>query len=199
MGKMMTRRGALLSVAAVASLITGAVPAWALEPVISFEAWLRRFYEGQLHARDGQAADPAVAVAAFETFRQSLAPDLKDLFDKGRDNPLPSDEPDGPILNYVFGWGALPGREIKLVSIEERAWWRSLGPSAVVTFDIEGNVRDLVIKGTYDGQLCRWFIAGIDYGSGGRDETLRGRLERVRELRVGELKRRTISHSTPHP
>ncbi|MBK8158444.1 MAG: hypothetical protein IPK59_06625 [Rhodospirillaceae bacterium] len=164
---------------AVATLMAGPAPAWAVEPVISNEAWLRQFYERQLQARDRQSADPAVAAAAFEAFRQSLAPDLQALFDEVRDNPLPSDEPDGSILNYVFGWGALPGREIKLISIEERAWWRSLGPSAVVTLDIEGNVRDLVIKGEYDGKLCRWFIADIDYGSGGPDETLRGRLERV--------------------
>lgn len=84
----------------------------------------------------------------------------------------------GPILDYTFGWGALPGREIKLVGIEERAWWRSLGPSAVVPLDIAGNLRELIVKGAYDATLCRWFIADIDYGSGGPDETLMGRLGR---------------------
>jgi hypothetical protein len=177
----MTRRGALLCLMASAMLMGGAAPARAQEPVMSIEAWLRQFYGRQLQERDRQTADPAVAAAAFEAFRHNLAPDLQALFDEGRDNPLPSDEPDGPILNYVFGWGAMPGRKIKLVSIEERGWWRSLGPSAVVTLDIAGQVRDLVIKGEYDGKLCRWFIADIDYGSGGPDETLRGRLERVGE------------------
>ena len=92
----------------------------------------------------------------------------------------PSDATDGPILDELFGWGALPNRPIKLVAVAEVPWWQAFGEKdlAIVTLEIAGTARELTLKGYYDAPVFNWEIADIDYGKGS-DETLRERLERL--------------------
>jgi hypothetical protein len=47
---------------------------------------------------------------------------MQTLFDAAQAKPLASDTADGPILDYVFGRGALPGREIELISARTAPW-----------------------------------------------------------------------------
>nr|WP_298684935.1 hypothetical protein [uncultured Dongia sp.] len=181
----MTRRQTLLHFAAILLATTTAAPhAQAQEALMPFEDWVRDFYETQLRDRAAKEAAPPDATAepapaTPDLFRAALSPDTGKLYDATRGAQLPAGELDGPILHIVFGWGALPNRPIKLISVEKRPWWRSLGPSALVTLDIAGNTRELIVKGMFNELTCLWRIDDIDYGSGGPDETLRGRLERV--------------------
>ena len=101
-------------------------------------------------------------------------------FDAATTKPLPADTPEGPILDYVFGWGALPNREIKLVRVSEAPWWQGLLTDnlAIVTISINGNESDLTLQGSYDAPVFNWEIADIDYGDVA-GETLRERLERM--------------------
>ena len=85
----------------------------------------------------------------------------------------PPTEPEGPILHLLFGWGALPRRKIEIVSITADGDGR-----AKVDLTINGNPRSLVLTGRFNQTGKAWQIDDIDYGGGGPDRTLRGRLER---------------------
>ncbi len=51
---------------------------------------------------------------------------------------------------------------------------------ANVDLTIDGNDRPLVLTGVLNERGKTWQIDDIDYGSGGPDRTLRGRLERMK-------------------
>ncbi|MDY0872917.1 hypothetical protein [Dongia rigui] len=183
----MTRRQLLKHLLSLALLPLGARRAAADDtPPIPFVAWVERFYRTQIAARalregwatpeNQQGAEPT---ASFP-LPNYLTPELRALFEAAQGKPLPADTPEGPILDYVFGWGALPNREIKLLSVTEAPWWQSLITKhlALVTITINGNERDLTLKGQYDADTFNWRIADIDYGDGA-GESLRERLERL--------------------
>lgn len=155
-------------------------------PHTPFATWALRFYRAQLAARAAQEghATPENQQGAEPTLsfplEDYLTPEMRALFDAAQGKPLPPDTLDGPILHYVFGWGALPNREIKLVRVGDAPWWKGLLTDnlAVVTISINGNERDLTLQGSYDAPTFNWEIADIDYGDGA-GETLRERLERI--------------------
>jgi hypothetical protein len=153
-------------------------------PHTPFVNWVERFYRAQLAARavregratpeNQQGAEPTLSFP----LEDYLTPEMRALFDVAQGKPLPADTPEGPILDYVFGWGALPNREIKLVRVAAAPWWQGLFTDnlALVTITINGNERDLTLKGAYDAPTFNWQIADIDYGEGA-GESLRERLE----------------------
>lgn len=179
----MTRR-ALLNLF-LATAAAGLVPRGvrADVPPAPFIFWVERFYRAQLAARlrrEGRATEEEFDATLAHPLRAYLVPELQALFDAALAKPLPSSTPDGPILDYVFGWGALPNREIKLLGVREAPWWQGLVTKdlALVTISINGNERDLTLKGTYVPDLFTWRIADIDYGEGS-GESLRERLVRL--------------------
>lgn len=155
-------------------------------PHTPFVTWVERFYRAQLAARavregratpeNQQGAKPTLSFPLHDY----LAPEMQKLFDAAIAKPLPPDTPEGPILDYVFGWGAMPNREINLLRVGEAPWWQGLLTQnlALVTITINGNERDLTLKGEYDAPTFNWQIADIDYGEGA-GESLRERLERA--------------------
>jgi hypothetical protein len=180
----MTRRQLLQALAALTlSHVSAAPRARADVPPAPFIFWVERFYRAQLAARlmregrataaNQQGADPSLS----GSLRVHLTPEMQTLFDAAREKPLPTDTPDGPILDYVLGWGALPNREIKLISVQPASWWQSLATRdlALVTLSINGNERVLTLTGEYSAETFTWKIADIDYGDGA-GETLRERL-----------------------
>lgn len=157
------------------------------DPHTPFTDWVRRFYLAQLAARArregwASAETEAGADAGLEfPFREYLTPEMQALYARTPgETATASDAPDGPILDVLFGWGALPNRPIRVLGVEAAPWWQSLGDDhmAVITLDIAGNERVLTLKGHYDAPVFNWEIADIDYGDGS-DETLRERLERL--------------------
>ncbi|WP_374654820.1 hypothetical protein [Dongia sp.] len=132
--------------------------------------------EGRATPENQQGAEPTLAWP----LRDYLTAEMQTLFDAAQGRPLAADTPDGPILDYVFGWSALPGREIELISVRAAPWWQSLVTRdlACVTLTINGNARELTLRGEYCAEIYTWQIADIDYGDGA-GETLRVRLERV--------------------
>ncbi|WP_374384586.1 hypothetical protein [Dongia sp.] len=181
----MKRRTLLQCLLTAATLGASGRAALADVPPAPFFVWARRFYRAQLTARalrEGRAT--AAETAGFDAtlghpLRHYLTDEMQRLFDQAAAKPLPSDTPEGPILDFVFGWGALPNREIELVSVTEAPWWQGLVTKnlALVTISINGNERDLTLKGEYVPELFTWRIADIDYGEGS-GESLRERLER---------------------
>jgi hypothetical protein len=180
----MTRRQLLQVLAALSLSPFGAAPRARADMTPPFTLWVERFYRAQLAARaerEGRAAPENEAGAdpsLVWTLRNYLTAEMQTLFDAARAKPLPPDTPDGPILDYVFGWGALPGRKIDLISVRAAPWWQRLATSdlARVTITINDNERDLTVSGEYIPELLTWRIADIDYGDGA-GETLRERLE----------------------
>lgn len=164
------------------------------EPHAPFSDWVRRFYLAQIavRARREGWADAATEAGAEATlvfpFEEYLTSEMQVLYVRAKTGAAAaSDVPDGPILDDVFGWGALPNRPIKVVGVATAPWWHALGwkglggsDLAIITLEIAGNERDLTLKGHYDAPTFNWEIADIDYGEGG-GETLRERLERLAE------------------
>ncbi len=154
-------------------------------PPAPFIFWVERFYRAQLAARaerEGRAAPEnqrgAEPMLAWP-LREYLTAEMQKLFDAATTKPSPADTPEGPILDYVFGWGALPNRDIKLLAVGPAPWWQGLliDNLALVTISINGNERDLTLKGKYSAQTFTWKIADIDYGEGAG--TLAERLARI--------------------
>jgi hypothetical protein len=183
----MTRRQILTRLLTLAALPLAAHPAMADDtPHTPFVTWVERFYRAQLAARatregratpeNQQGAEPTLSFP----LQDYLTTEMRALFDAAQGKPLPADTPEGPILDYVFGWGALPNREIKLESVRAAPWWHGLFTDnlALVTITINGNERELTLKGHYDAPTFNWQIADIDYGDGA-GEALSERLERL--------------------
>jgi hypothetical protein len=181
----MTRRQILSQLLGFAAIPFSFRPARADVPPAPFIFWVERFYRAQLAARaeregratpeNQQGAEPTLAWP----LREHLTAEMQKFFDAATAKPLPADTPDGPILDYVFGWGALPNRDIKLIAVRDAPWWQGLVTQdlALVTISINGNERELTLKGEYNAEIFTWKIADIDYGEGA-GETLRERLER---------------------
>jgi hypothetical protein len=163
----MTRRGFLSLVVGSAGLLAGAVAARA-EDAPSFAGWVRALYLGELALRDSGAG------LSDQELQALFTPEIQTLRDRTRDRVPPPDEPVGPILDVLLGWGALPNRKIELVSIAPDG-----ADAATVDLTIDGNPVRLQLKGVFDPLQQTWRIDDIDYGPGGPDRTLRGRLERM--------------------
>jgi hypothetical protein len=159
---------------AAAPLILFLREARAAEPAMSFADWVNTLYIGALALREASEAGGGADLTDREL--QSLfSPEVQAMRDAVADRTLPPSEPEGPILHTLFGWGALPKRKIEIRSIKPDGETR-----AKIDLTINGNPRPLVLTGRYNEQGGAWQIDDIDYGEGGPDRTLRGRLERMK-------------------
>lgn len=144
------------------------------EPETSFASWVNTLYIGLLAVRE--AAEAGAGTDFSDQELQSLfTPEVQAMRDAIKDRTLPPSEPEGPILHLLFGWGALPHRTIEIRSVKAGG-----AGKAKVDLTIDGNARPLILSGRYNDQGKTWQIDDIDYGEGGPDRTLRGRLERMK-------------------
>jgi hypothetical protein len=74
-------------------------------------------------------------------------------------NRNPTNVPIGPILNAFFGYGVLPGHEVKLGAVTANA-----GDGVSVEFTAQGEPRRITVYAVREGEA--WRIADIDYGRG---------------------------------
>ena len=158
--------------------LLGALLPWrksmADEPNTPFASWVNTLYVGALALRE--AAEAGAGTEFSDQELQGLfSPEVQAMRDTVKDRTLPPTEPEGPILHILFGWGALPKRKIEIRSIKPD------GDGKVkIDLTINGNPRPLALTGRYNEQGNSWQIDDIDYGEGGPDRTLRGRLERMK-------------------
>jgi hypothetical protein len=72
---------------------------------------------------------------------------------------------DGPILNALFGWGVLPGLEVKLDKVAPA--FDGTGAATLVRVDVDipdrGGKRQILVRPVYEDGA--WRIADITYGS----------------------------------
>ena len=152
---------------------------------MTFVDWVREVYAAAIVEREAAEANGETGNFADAAFLALFTPETHDLLLQSRGRAMPVSEPDGPILHYLFGWGALPFRKIVLRSVEKRSWLQSwllgFGDGAVVAIDIAGNPRELTVEGGFDAGAGGWRISDIDYGSGGPDRHLVARLRRMME------------------
>ena len=158
--------------------LLGALLPWrksmADEPNTPFVSWVNTLYVGALALRE--AAEAGAGTEFSDQELQGLfTAEVQAMRDAVKDRTLPPSEPDGPILHILFGWGALPKRKIEIRSVTAD------GDDKVnVDLTINGNARPLVLTGVFNEQGKTWQIDDIDYGEGGPDRSLRGRLERMK-------------------
>jgi hypothetical protein len=163
-----------LTIALLGALLRTGRDSKADEPQISFVSWINTLYVGELARREAAEAG-ANAKLSDEEFQALFSPEVQAMRDAAKDRTPPPTEPDGPILHILFGWGALPGRKIEIVSITADGDSR-----AKVGLKINGSFRSLVLTGRFNQTGKAWQIDDIDYGGGSLDRTLRGRLERMK-------------------
>ncbi|WP_395015203.1 YceI family protein [Dongia sp.] len=167
----MNRRSFL---AGIASIGVWAESAVAAEPEMPFAEWVNTLYVGALALRE--AAEAGAGADLTDRELQGLfSPEVQAMRDAVADRTLPPSEPDGPILHILFGWGALPKRKLEIRSVKADG-----EAKAKIDLTINGNPRPLVLTGFYYEPGKTWQIDDIDYGEGGPDRTLRGRLERMK-------------------
>jgi hypothetical protein len=167
------RRRLLSALALLAALLSPGRKGNAQETETSFADWVRTLYVGVLAMREAAEAGGSAEFSDQEL--QSLfSPEVQAMRDAVRDRTLPPSEPEGPILHILFGWGALPKRKIEILSVKA-----ARTDQAKVDLTINGNARPLVLTGRFNEEGQAWQIDDIDYGEGGPDRTLRGRLERM--------------------
>jgi hypothetical protein len=71
----------------------------------------------------------------------------------------------GPLLNAFFGWGVLPGAEIKVGKIEHSSGDQYLGPATIrVEIEHRGEPHQILVHVVGPGE--DWRIANIIYDSG---------------------------------
>ena len=163
----------LLTIALLGALLRTSRDSKDDEPQILFASWINTLYVGALARREAEEAG-AGAKFSDEELQALFSPEVQAMRDTVKDRTPPPIEPDGPILHVLFGWGALPGRKIEIVSLTADGDGR-----AKVGLTINGSFRSLVLTGRFNQTGKAWQIDDIDYG-GDPDRTLRGRLERMK-------------------
>lgn len=143
------------------------------EPPSSFADWLRALYLGEIALREAVKQDSGTGLSDRE-LQALFTPEIQAELDQTRNHVMPATEAEGPILDFLLGWGALPNRKIELVAVTPDGEAR-----ARVDLAIAGNPRRLALTGVFDPLLKTWRIDDIDYGDGGPDRTLRLRLARM--------------------
>jgi len=139
-----------------------------------FADWVNALYVGAVVLREAAEAGGGAAFTDQE-LQLLFSPEVQAMRDAVQDRTLPPSELEGPILDILFGWGALPHRRIEILSVIADA-----ANQATVDLTIDGSPRLLVLTGRYGEQGASWQIDDIDYGEGGPDRTLRKRLERMK-------------------
>ena len=160
----------------VLTLLAGLLPGRSAvaDDADTFASWVNTLYIAAVALRE--AAEAGAGADLDDQELQALfTPEVQAMRDAVKDRTLPPTELEGPILHTLFGWGALPKRRIEIRSVIAD------GPDqATVHLAVNGTPRLLVLTGRFNTQANSWQIDDIDYGNGGPDETLRGRLERMK-------------------
>jgi hypothetical protein len=164
------RRTLLRALALFAALFPGRQSMGA-EPDMPFADWVNTLYVGALALREAAAG----ADLTDRELQGLFSPEVQAMRDAVADRTLPPSEPEGPILHILFGWGALPKRKLEIRAVQADG-----DSKAKIDLTINGNPRPLLLTGRYNEQGGAWQIDDIDYGEGGPDRTLRGRLERMK-------------------
>jgi|AraplaMF_Col_mMF_1032025.scaffolds.fasta_scaffold00048_93 hypothetical protein len=142
------------------------------EPATPFADWVNTLYVGAVILREAAGGDGGLS---DQDIQGLFTPEVQALRDTVKDRTLPPSELEGPILDILFGWGALPRRRIEILSVIADA-----ANQATVDLTIDGHPRLLVLTGKVNEEGKTWQIDDIDYGAGGPDQTLRERLERMK-------------------
>ena len=97
------------------------------------------------------------APVSNQAFFALFARDLRELMQAPR--PYAGREPIGHILHAFFGWGILPGRQVKFVQAVA-------ADGGLVRVDLEapGGARQIMVRPVRENGL--WKIADISYDSG---------------------------------
>jgi hypothetical protein len=162
-----------LTIALLGALLWTGRDSKADEPEISFVSWINTLYVREFARREAAEAGAGAKLSA-EQLQALFSPEVQAMRDAVKDRTPPPTEPEGPMLHILFGWDALPGHKIEIVSITADGDGR-----AKVGLRINGNFRPLVLTGRFNQTGKAWQIDDIDYGSD-PDRTLRGRLERMK-------------------
>ena len=141
-------------------------PSHAEAPVVSFADWVNTLYVGTAILRD------AGGNLSEQEMRGLFTPEIQALR-AAKNQAQPPSEPAGPMLQLLFGWGALPNSRIEILSVKAID-----KDKATVDLTANGLARRLILTGLYNEPAKAWQIDDIDYGEGGPDRTLRDRLEK---------------------
>ncbi|MFZ2156476.1 MAG: hypothetical protein WAV72_10190 [Bradyrhizobium sp.] len=97
-----------------------------------------------------------------DEFHALFASDLRKLMQAPRRTPR--DAPIGPLLNAFFGWGVLPGTEIKVEKLVLVSGNHE-GPATVgVDLKYRGESRKILVHAVRENEV--WLVANIIYDSG---------------------------------
>lgn len=136
-----------------AGALLGAPPAGAQSGGEDAVAFVRDLYVkevAQHAARSGMGEAEFLAVFTRET---------QNMWRAAQANRNRTNIPIGPVLNAFYGWGVLPGHEVKLGAVTDAS-----GDAVAVEFTVQGEPRRIVVHAVREAGS--WRIADIDYGRG---------------------------------
>jgi hypothetical protein len=136
-----------------AGALFAAAPARAQNPGDDTVRFVRDLYAKEIAqhaAKIGKGESEFLAVFTAET---------QQIWRAAQANRNKANLPVGPILHAFFGWGVLPGHEVKLGAVT-----RASGDAVAVEFTAQGEPRRVVVSAVREAG--RWRIADIDYGRG---------------------------------
>jgi hypothetical protein len=152
----MNRRGFVLAMSGAAALLAGARSGHAECGGSGITEFIDITWQKQ--ARLLAAQTPL----SQEDYDALFSRGMRALFHAPR--PYLKDQPIGRILNAFFGWGVLPGTEVKVGNIEIDSG-DELGPATVrVAIEHHGEPHKILVHVVMQGD--EWRIANIIYDSG---------------------------------
>lgn len=152
----MDRRQFVFGIVATAALSAGARDGRAECGELTSNEFVGELYEKQ--ARLHAANTPLAA----DEFHALFASDLRKLMQAPR--RYPKDTPIGPLLNAFFGWGVLPGTEIKVEKLALVSGNHE-GPATVgVELNYRGESRKILVHAVRENEV--WLVANIIYDNG---------------------------------
>jgi hypothetical protein len=152
------RRQFVFAVSGALALFAAARPARAECGGMSITEFVEALYQKQARLL---AANTPIDAAEFNAVFSRSIRRLMRARHHAKDRPI------GPTLNAFFGWGVLPGTEVKVGKVA-LASGDELGP-AIIRVEIEhhGKSRELMVRVVgQNGLNGDWRIADISYDSG---------------------------------
>lgn len=117
------------------------------------ESWVRSLYERTV------AATRERRPLSIGELRVALAEDLLALIEAP---PVPTDDPDGPVLDVFLGWGVLPGTSVTLTGVHQLS--AASAPIVRVDLLVRGEAHSLNLNLAREGDGFR--ISDIVYDRG---------------------------------
>lgn len=152
----MNRRQFVFGIVATTALSAGAQNGHAECGELTSNEFVRELYEKQ--ARLHAANTPLTA----DEFHALFASDLRKLMQAPRRTQ--NNQPVGPLLNAFFGWGVLPGTEIKVEKLALVSG-NYEGPATVgVDLNYRGESRRILVHAVRENEV--WLVANIIYDNG---------------------------------